>query len=139
MKCHTVAVLTLFTSFGVGAQSIKAEDLERLCTSTAEAERQSCSLIVKIYMDGFLEGVAKGVLDTYKYDADVLALVKDVKIKDAVPRVNKVVAAATCIQRVSVVDMTETYVDYVRRNPASKPGNYRNAMTRAIVAKYCDK
>lgn len=139
MKLYALTLLALTASFGLGAQSIKAEDLEKLCTSSAESDKQACVLIMKVYLDGFAEGVSKGVLDTYKYDSEVLALVKDIKMKDAAPRINKVIASATCIQRTSVADMMATYLDYVRRNPESRQGNYRNAMTRAIITKYCAK
>ena len=126
-------------SVAANSQSIKAEDLEKLCTAKAESERLSCSLVVKVYMDGFIEGVAKGVLDTYKFDPQVLALVKDLKMKDAAPRINKVVEAATCIQRVSVMEMTDAFIEYVRANPAIRQEHYRKAMTRTIVSKYCGK
>lgn len=90
-------------------------------------------------MDGFIEGIGKGVLDTYKYDPQVLALVKDNKAKDVVPRVNKVVEAATCIQHVSVADMTNTFIEFIRRNPSVRQDHYRKAMTRAIMSTYCEK
>lgn len=139
MKLQLLALFLIFSPISAHPQTIKASDVERLCTSQAEPERLSCSLIVKVYMDGFLEGVAKGVLDTYKYDPQVLALVKDIKMKEAAPRFSKVVDAATCIQHASVADMTATYVEYVRSNPASRHEHYRKAMTRAIVSKYCGK
>ena len=90
-------------------------------------------------MDGFIEGVAKGVLDTYRFDPQVLALVKDIKMKDAAPRINKVVESAICIQRVSVTEMTDAYIEYVRANPSIRQEHYRMAMTRTMVSKYCGK
>jgi hypothetical protein len=139
MKAQLLAVLLICTSSFAHSQAIKAEDLEKLCIAKAEPERMSCALIVKVYMDGFIEGVAKGVLDTYKFDPEVLAIVKDLKMKDAAPRIGKVVGAATCIQRVSVTEMTDSYLEYVRANPAIRQEHYRKAMTRTIVSKYCGK
>ena len=139
MKSQILAIFLMCASVAANSQSIKAEDLEKLCTAKAESERLSCSLVVKVYMDGFIEGVAKGVLDTYKFDPQVLALVKDLKMKDAAPRINKVVEAATCIQRVSVMEMTDAFIEYVRANPAIRQEHYRKAMTRTIVSKYCGK
>jgi hypothetical protein len=137
---HTLLVFFLiFFTTRISAQTIKAEDLESLCTATTDSERASCTLIVKVYMDGFIEGVGKGAIDTYKYDPSVLALVRDVKMKDMAPRVNKVVELATCIHRVSVSEMIEAYVVFVRKNPSMRQRHYREAMTRAIVATYCER
>ena len=119
------------------SQSIKAGDLERLCTGKVESDRLSCVLIVKVYMDGFIEGVAKGALDAYQYDPQVLALVKDTPMKDMAPRLYKVVEAATCIQRVSVEALTDAYVQHMRANPSLREEHYRKALTRTIQAKYC--
>ncbi|MDI1338172.1 hypothetical protein [Polaromonas sp.] len=129
----------MLVSTGLPAQTIKAEDLEKICTANAEPDRLSCALIVKVYMDGFIEGVGKGVIDTYKYDPQILALVKDLKMTDMAPRLTKVVELATCIQRLSVSEMTSAYVDFMRRTPSLKQENYRKAMTRAIIATYCQK
>ena len=139
MKSPVLAIFLICASSLTHSQAIKAEDLEKLCTAKAEAERVSCALIVKVYMDGFIEGVAKGVLDTYKFDPQVLAIVKDIKMKDAAPRIGKVVESATCIQRVSVTEMTDSYIEYVRANPVIRQEHYRKAMTRTIMAKYCAK
>lgn len=140
MKQLLLAFLCLFFSTSLYAQTIKADDLENLCTSTADSDAYaSCVLIVKVYMDGFIEGVGKGAIDTYKYDPQVLASVRDVKMKDMAPRINKVVEHATCIQRVSVAEMVTAYVAFVRKNPSIGPKHYREAMTRAIVATYCQK
>lgn len=139
MKSQFLPILFICASSFAHAQAIKAGDLEKICTSKAEPDRMSCALIVKVYMDGFIEGVAKGVLDTYKLDPEVLATVKDIKMKDAEPRIGKVVEAATCIQRVSVTDMTDSYIEYVRANPAIRTEHYRKAMTRTIMSKYCAK
>ena len=139
MKSLILASFVTCVSVGAYSQTIKAEDLERLCTNKSESERLSCSLIVRVYMDGFIEGVAKGVLDTYRFDPQVLALVKDIKMKDAAPRINKVVESATCIQRVSVTEMTDAYIEYVRANPSIRQEHYRMAMTRTMVSKYCGK
>jgi hypothetical protein len=90
-------------------------------------------------MDGFIEGVGKGAIGTYKYDPQVLASVRDVKMKDMAPRINKVVEHATCIQRVSVAEMVNSYIEFVRKNPSIRQKHYREAMTRAIVATYCQR
>lgn len=78
MKQTLLAFFCIFFSTSLFAQTIaiKAEDLEKLCTASADSERTSCLLIVKVYMDGFIEGVGKGVIDTYKYDPQVLTLVR---------------------------------------------------------------
>ena len=88
---------------------------------------------------GVLQTFPKGVLDTYKYDQQVLALVKDAKMSDMVPRVNKVMEVSTCIQRVSVDEMARAFVEYVQQNPNLREETYRKAMTKAIVSKYCRK
>ena len=139
MKSQVLTIFLICGSAIAHSQAIKAEDLEKLCTAKAEPDRLSCALVVKVYMDGFIEGVAKGVLDTYKLDPQVLATVKDIKMKDAAPRIGKVVEAATCIQRVSVAEMTESYIEYIRENPTIRPEHYRKAMTRTIMSKYCGK
>lgn len=131
------ALFCIFFTTSLSAQTIKAEDLERLCTANTDSDRTSCLLIVKVYMDGFIEGIGKGAIDVYKYDPQVSVLVKDVKMKDMAPRISKVVELATCIQRVSVADMANAYVEFVRENPSMQQKHYREAMTRAIVATYC--
>lgn len=139
VKYLFATLICMLVSTGLPAQTIKAEDLEKICTANAEPDRLSCALIVKVYMDGFIEGVGKGVIDTYKYDPQILALVKDLKMTDMAPRLTKVVELATCIQRLSVSEMTSAYVDFMRRTPSLKQENYRKAMTRAIIATYCQK
>lgn len=139
MKQILLTFLWAFFSTTLYAQTITSEDLEKLCTASTDSERASCLLIVKVYTDGFIEGVGKGAIDTYKYDPQVLALVKDVKMKDMAPRINKVVELATCIQRVSVAEMVNTYIEFVRKNPSIRQKHYREAMTRAIVATYCQR
>lgn len=139
MKPIVFFLMLWCASIALHARTIKAIDLERLCISNAEGDRLSCVLVVKAYMDGFLEGVAKGVLDTYKYDQQVLALVKDAKMSDMVPRVNKVMEVSTCIQRVSVDEMARAFVECVQQNPNLREETYRKAMTKAIVSKYCRK
>lgn len=139
MKNRFIPIAFALTAACANAQSIKAADLEQLCSSRVETDRMSCTLAIKVYMDGFIEGVAKGVFDTYRYDPEALALVKDIKAKDAAPRFAKIIDLSTCIQRVSVSEMTKTYLDYVQANPTIRQDHYRRAMTRAIMAKYCGK
>jgi hypothetical protein len=139
MKISSTALVLFVASFSASAQSVKAGDLEKLCLSSDESERTTCLFITKAYMDGWIEGVGKGVIGTYKYDPVVLAVVKDEKMVDSLPRITKVMKSSTCIQQVSVTEMMESFTTYVRRNPASRAEHYRKAMTRAIVEKYCDK
>jgi hypothetical protein len=139
MKPHLLFVLMMCAIASAKSQSITAGDLERLCNAKGESDRLSCSLIVKVYMDGFIEGIAKGVLDTYKFDLQILALVKDTQMKDMAPRVNRVVEAATCVQRVSVMEMTDAFVQHLKTNPSLRQEHYRKALTRAILANYCGK
>ena len=63
MKNYLTAFFCILFSAGSCAQAIKAEDLEKLCTANTDSERISCSLIVKAYMDGFIEGVGKGAME----------------------------------------------------------------------------
>lgn len=139
MKTLLIAALLAITAPQVSAQAIKASELDQLCSSKSESDNAACLLIVQAYMHGFIEGVGKGVMDTYKYDPQLLALVRDVPMKDMAPRVNKVAQASTCIQRVSVGQMKSTFVEFVRANPMMKEKSYREALTRAIVSKYCNK
>lgn len=119
--------------------SLRAGDLERICTSPSEDDRAVCSLIVKAYKDGFIEGIANGVMGTYRYDPDIFATVKNIKAKDFSPRFNKVVAQSTCIQNVQVDDLTKAFSAYVKLNPSVQAGPYRTAMFRMIEATYCKK
>lgn len=119
--------------------SFRAGDLERICTSPSEDDHAACSLIVKAYKDGFIEGVANGVMGTYRYDPDIFATVKNVKAKDFVSRFNKVVAQSTCIQNVQVDDLAKAFSAYVKLNPSVQAGPYRTAMFRTIEATYCKK
>jgi hypothetical protein len=134
-----LAGLIFTVSTYVGAQSINSGDLENLCKSTEKSDRTACMLIVKVYMDGFLEGVAKGVIDTYKYDEELFDIVKNEVAKNIVPRINKVVSSSTCIQKVSVDEMISSYLYYIKRNTSMRQENYRNSMTRAIILKHCKK
>lgn len=119
--------------------SLSAGDLERICTSSSEDDRAVCSLIVKAYKDGFIEGVANGAMGTYRYDPNILATVKNVKAKDFAPRFNKVVAQSTCIQNVQVDDLTKAFSVYVKLNPSMQTGLYRTAMFRMIETTYCKR
>ncbi|MFJ1257870.1 hypothetical protein [Cupriavidus sp. CuC1] len=131
--------LGLLLAGSAGAQSITAGDLEQKCTAADQGERTICILVVKAYLDGFIEGTGNGVVGVYRYDPAVLDTVKDVKAKDMSPRIGRVMERSTCVQHVSVADMANTFVDYMRGNPGARSGNYRTAMTRAIQAKYCEK
>ncbi|MEH0168674.1 hypothetical protein [Roseateles microcysteis] len=138
MKSKLLGFL-LAAPIGAAAQTLQAEDLERLCTSGDKADRLSCNLIVKVYLDGFIEGVAKGALDTYKFDPQVRTSVERVQMKDMAPRVSKVIESSTCIQRVSVSEMAGAFVEHVQANPSLRKEHYRKAMTRTIASKFCAK
>lgn len=131
--------ILLSTTAASRAQSISGGDLANLCSSAAETERTACLLIVKAFMDGFIEGVGKGVVDTYKHDAEVASMVGGVPMKDMAPRINAVAAKSTCIQRVTVAEMAATVTSYITANPGARKDNYRTAITRAIVSAYCPK
>lgn len=140
MKIQHLAICCLLLPTGAYADStLSAEGLEKICTSPVEDFRLTCSLIVKAYKDGFIEGVANGAMGTYKYDPQVWAAVKDVKAKDLVPRFKKVVEQSTCIQNVQVDDLTKAFTAYVKQNPSVQSGPYRTAMFRTIEATYCKK
>ncbi|WP_046061729.1 hypothetical protein [Methylotuvimicrobium alcaliphilum] len=140
MKTQILLICFLLLPIGVYADSsLKAGDLERICTSSSEDERVVCSLIVKAYKDGFIEGIANGIIGAYRYDPDILAIVKDVKAKDFAPRFNKVVAQSTCIQNVQVDDLAKAFSGYVKLNPSVQAAPYRTAMFRMIEATYCKK
>ena len=139
MKTKILAAVLTLLATSVGAQSITAGDLEKLCSSNDNSDRSACMLITKVYMDGFLEGVGKGVIDTYRYDPLVFALVKDMNMKDSLPRVTKVVDSASCIQKVSVSEMSKAFLEFVKSNPNLRSEHYKKSMTLAIVSKYCNK
>lgn len=139
MIMRLIFFILLLSTNGLGAQTIRTIDLEDLCTSTDEAKNTACNLIVKVYADGFLEGVGKGVLDTYKYDPLVFKTVKDIKMIDSLPRIIRVVETASCIKKVSVNELVATYLSYVRKNPNLRPEHYKKAMTLAIIEKYCQR
>lgn len=140
MKAQILSICFLLLPIGAYADSsLTARDLERICTSSSEDERTVCSLIVKAYKDGFIEGIANGVMGAYRHDPEILATVKNVKAKDFAPRFNKVVAQSTCIQNVQVDDLAKAFSAYVKLNPSMQAGLYRTAMFRMIEATYCKK
>lgn len=119
--------------------SLRAGDLEKICTSSSEDNRQVCSLIIKAYKDGFIEGIANGVMGAYRYDPEILVTVKNVKAKEFAPRFNKVVAQSTCIQNAQVDDLAKAFSAYVKLNPSLQSGPYRTAMFRMIESTFCKK
>lgn len=140
MKAQILAVCCILLPTGLHADStLTASDLEKFCISAAEDARLVCSLIMKAYKDGFIEGVAVGAMGTYRFDPDVWTTLKDVKAKYFEPRFSKVVAQSTCIQNVQVDDLTKAFVTYVKQNPSVQTGPYRTAMFRTIDATYCKK
>lgn len=140
MKIQLLAICWLLLPTGSYADTtLRAGDLEKICTSPDEDYRSICSLVVKAYKDGFIEGVANGVMGTYKNDPFVRTAVKDIKAKDFAPRFNKVVEQSTCIQNIQVDDLTKAFAAYVKQNPAVQSDPYRTAMFRTIEATYCKK
>lgn len=134
------AALALSFSGGATAQSITAGALATHCSAAEGTEGKSvCTLIVKAFMDGFLEGVGKGVMGVYTYDPEVSAAFGSRPMKDMAPRIQQVNEKAACIQRVSVGALVDAFVQRVQADPALRGKNYREALTRTVVANYCPK
>ena len=137
MRCLVIGVL--FTT-GTAAQSLTAGDLARQCGAGDKTEERAiCILVIKTFMDGFIEGVGKGVMGVYAYDSKVLSTVAETPVKEMAPRIRQVADKATCIQRVSVADLAATFVKHVRAEPSLAARSYREALTRTIVSNYCPK
>jgi hypothetical protein len=140
MKAQILTICFLLLPIGAYADTtLRAGELEQICASPSVDDRAICSLMVKAYKDGFIEGVANGVMGAYRYDPDIFATVKNIKAKDFAPRLNKVVAQSTCIQNVQVDDLVKTYSAYVKLNPSIQAGPYGIAMFRMIETTYCKK
>ncbi len=139
MKRAIITLILALSSAGLHASVLKAADLEALCKSNAEAERAVCLFVMRAFMDGFIEGVGKGVFGTYQHDPQVYALIKDVKAKDFSPRLKRSIDMSTCGQRVTSEMMANTYMTYIRENPRMRLGDYRSAMYRALTEKHCNK
>lgn len=121
-------------------QSLVAKELATHCTAADETEAKAvCLLVVKAFMDGFIEGVGKGVLGVYTYDAKVSADVANVPAREMAPRIQQVADRATCLQRVTVGELVAAFVRHLRGDPSLASKNYREALTRTIVANYCQK
>lgn len=135
------ASLLLFAlpAAAIADDTLTASQLAMICSSSSADDRAVCSLVVKAYKDGFIEGVANGVQGTYRYDPQVLALVKDAKMKDFAPRLAAITRQATCIGSVQVEDLTKEFVKFVREHPALQPQPYRTAMFRTIESTFCGK
>jgi hypothetical protein len=139
MNRMIVTLVLALLSTGVHASVLKASDLETLCLSKSEAERAVCLLVMRAFMDGFIEGVGKGVFGVYQHDPQVYELVKDIKAKDFAPRLKQSIDMSTCGQRVTSEMMAGTYTTYIRQHPQMRPGDYRLAMYRALTEKHCTK
>ena len=140
MKAQILLICLLLLPVSAHADtSLSAGELAKICTSPSEDDRAVCSLIIKAYKDGFIEGIANGVMGAFRYDPDIFATVKNVKAKDFAPRFNKVVAQSTCIQNVQVDDLIKAFSVYVKLNPSVQAGPYHTAMYRMIEATYCKK
>lgn len=138
MNTGFFVICCLLSSFGANADMmLRAGDLEKICTSAIEEDRSICSLVVKAYKDGFIEGVANGSMGTYRLDPQVWATVKDVNAEDFAQRLNHVVGLSTCIQNVQVDDLTKSFSAYVKQNPSERSAPYRTAMFRTIEGTYC--
>lgn len=86
MKHRLVGAFVALVSTQVSAQAITAGEFENLCISKNDSDRTAYSLIVQAYMHWFIEGVGKGLVNTYDYDPQVLALVRDVPMRDIATR-----------------------------------------------------
>lgn len=139
MKKAIAAFILVLSSTGLHASTLKASDLEALCQSKAADERAVCLLVMRAFMDGFIEGVGKGVFGAYQHDSQVSELVKDIKAKDFAPRLKKSIDLSTCGQRVTSEMMANTYRAYILENPQMRSGDYRTAMYRALTGKHCTK
>lgn len=85
-----LAIGVLFSG-AAAAQSLTAWDLATHCSAGDATEAKAvCSLVVKTFMDGFIEGVGKGVMGVYAYDAKVLSAFADAPIKEMAPRIQQV-------------------------------------------------
>ncbi len=139
MKMLLVLCCLLVTASAYADSTLRAADLQTICTSKSEDDHSICILVVKAYKDGFIEGVANGAMGVYKNDVEVFQAVKDIKAKDFGPRLNKVVSLSTCIQNVQAEDLAKAFSVYVAQNPSVQSGPYRTAMFRTIEATYCKK
>jgi hypothetical protein len=121
-------------------ERLTAGDLATHCSAGDATEAKAvCSLVIKTFMDGFIEGVGKGVMGVYAYDSKVLSTVAETPVKEMAPRIQQVADKATCIQRVSVADLAATFVKHVRAEPLLAGKSHREALTRTIVSNYCQK
>ena len=137
--CVALLSVTLVPA-AASAQSLTSRELASHCTAADQTDAKAvCLLVVKAFMDGFIEGVGKGVIDVYRYDARVFSDVANVPAKEMGPRIQQVTERATCIQRVSVGELAAMFVKHVRAEPSLAAKNYREALTRTIVANYCQK
>ena len=137
MSCLAIALV--FTS-EAAAQSLTAGDLATHCSAGDATESKAvCSLVIKVFMDGFVEGVGKGVMAVYTYDSKVRSSVADTLGTEMVPRIQQVAEKATCIQRVSVAELVAAFVKYVRANTLLTGKSYSEALTRTIESNYCHK
>ena len=137
---HTLIIFCLFFfSPGLHALTINAGYLSKLCSSPDDSEKVSCILVIKGYMYGYIEGVAKGVINTYKLDPQIRSIMKDEKTKVMKPRVEKVINLSTCLKGVTIEDMITTYLQYIKNDPTVQNRHYREALTRAIEKYYCQK
>lgn len=138
---HTILlVIATIWLTSAGAQDLTAGNLEIVCASGAsQSDRTACALMIGAFRDGFIEGVGKGVIDTYKFDEQLFALVKDVKARDIVPRINRVAQSSTCIQSTSTPTLTHGFIEFMKENPQLRQETYRKALTRTISARFCKK
>lgn len=137
MSCLIIGVLL---TTGAAAQSLTAGDLATHCSAGDATEAKAvCSLVIKTFMDGFIEGVGKGIMGVYAFDSKVLSTVAETPVKEMAPRIQQVADKATCIQRVSVADLAATFVKHVRADLSLAGKSYREALTRTIVSNYCQK
>jgi len=133
-------VLASFSPGVASAQSLTAADLAAHCSAGDASDGKTiCILMVRGFMDGFIEGVGKGTLDVYTRDAKVLAVFGSTPMRELMPHIQQVTEKATCLQRVSVNQLWADLVKYVRANSSIAERSYREGLTRTIIANYCDK
>jgi hypothetical protein len=137
-------IAAIFSIFFVSleAQSeipLTAGDLEKVCESKDESEYAGCAMITMAFRDGYIEGAGTGVIGAYTHDTKVFKSVKDMKMKEFVPRITSVTQKSTCIQKTTVIEMINAFVAHMRSHPELRTGHYRAAMFRMIQEHYCNK
>ena len=138
-KFLLLPIWVCLSSSAVFAQDLTTGDLEKACASSDSSDRMMCLLMVGAFRDGFIEGVGKGVIDTYRLDEQICQSVRDVRAIEMTPRINEVTRKATCVQRTSTKELISGFLAYIRQNPQVRQQNYRVGLTRAISSRFCPR